>query len=72
MAAAEHFRDFLRTPGEQAELARAGLRVANTFAHPDLSPGMDWGSASQGPTPTDAPSYQALVAAWAAAGQPAK
>jgi hypothetical protein len=72
VAAAEHFRDFLHTPAEQAQFARAGLRVASSFAHPDPSPGMDWGSASQGPTPVDVDSYQQLVAAWTAAGQPSK
>lgn len=72
VAAAQRFRDFLHTPGEQTQLARAGLRVANSIAHPDSSPGMDWGSAALGPTPTDATSYQQLIAAWMAAGQPAK
>lgn len=73
VAAAQGFRDFLRTPAEQTQLARAGLRVSgDTLTHPDPSPGMDWGSASQGPTPTDVTSYQQLVAAWAAASQPGK
>jgi len=72
VAAAEHFRDFLRTPAEQAQFARSGLRVATSFAHPDPSPGMDWGSASQGPTPVDVGSYQQLVTAWQAAGQPSR
>lgn len=72
VAAAEHFRDFLLAPTEQARFARAGLRVASSFTHPDPSPGMDWGSASQGPTPTDSGSYQQLVAAWTAAGQPSR
>ncbi|HYS35884.1 MAG TPA: substrate-binding domain-containing protein [Pseudonocardiaceae bacterium] len=72
VAAAEHFRDFLRTPAEQAQFARSGLRVASSFAHPAPSPGMDWGSASQGPTPVDVGSYQQLVTAWQAAGQPSR
>jgi hypothetical protein len=72
VAAAQHFRDFLLTPAEQAQFARAGLRVASSLTHPDPSPGMDWGSASQGPTPVDVGSYQQLVAAWTAAGQPSR
>jgi hypothetical protein len=70
VAAAQRFRDFLRTPGVQAQFARAGLRVASTAAHPDPSPGMDWGNAAEGPSPTDAASFQQLVAAWTTAGQP--
>ncbi len=57
---------------EQAQFARSGLRVASSFAHPAPSPGMDWGSASQGPTPVDVGSYQQLVTAWQAAGQPSR
>jgi hypothetical protein len=72
VAAAEHFRDFLRTPAEQAQFARSGLRVTSGVTHPDPSPGMDWGGASQGPAPTDVGSYQQLVAAWTAAGQPSR
>jgi hypothetical protein len=72
VAAAEKFRDFLLTQPQQAQFARSGLRVASSFAHPDPSPGLDWGNAPQGPTPTDAAGYQLLVTAWTAAGQPAK
>jgi Ca-activated chloride channel homolog len=72
VAAAEHFRDFLLTPAEQAQFARSGLRVPSGVTHLDPSPGIDWGSASQGPTPTDVGSYQQLVAAWTAAGQPSR
>ena len=67
VAAAQHFRDFLRTPSEQAWFADAGLRVMSSTAHPDSSPGMDWGNAAEGPSPIDAASYQQLVAAWTAA-----
>jgi len=62
VTAAQQFRDFLRTPNEQAWFASAGLRVASSTAHPDSSPGMDWGNAAEGPSPTDAASYQQLVA----------
>jgi hypothetical protein len=72
VAAAQHFRDFLLTPAEQAQFARSGLRVASSFTHPDPSPGLDWGSVSQGPTPVDVGSYQQLVTAWTAAGQPSR
>lgn len=69
--AAQHFRDFLLTPPQQAQFAKSGLRVAGNFVHPDASPGMDWGSVSQAPTPTDSAGFQALVAAWTQAGRPA-
>lgn len=69
VAAAQHFRDFLLTAPQQAQFARAGLRVASSFDHPRPSPGLDWGSAPQEPSPTDAPTYQRLVAAWGATGQ---
>lgn len=73
ITAVERFRDFLRTDQEQTQLARAGLRVTgDSLTHPDPSPGMDWGSASEGPAPTDAAGFQQLVTAWTAAGQPAK
>lgn len=71
VAAAENFRDFLLTAPQQAQLAKGGFRVADSFAHPDPSPGMDWGGAARGSTPTDAASYRQLVAAWQSAGQSA-
>jgi hypothetical protein len=70
--AAQHFRDFLLTPAQQTQLAKSGFRVTGTFVHPDASPGMDWGSASHAPTPTDTAGFQALAAAWNHAGQPGR
>ena len=65
VSVAQHFRDFLRTPPEQAQLSGAGLRSAESSQHPNPSPGMDWGLVSLAATPTDTTSYQLLVTAWA-------
>lgn len=64
---AQHFRDFLRTPAEQAQLSLAGLRAGTSGRHPNPSPGMDWGAVSVSPAPTDVASSQLLINAWTGA-----
>ncbi len=64
--AAQLFRAFLRSPGEQAALADAGLRTSG-LDHPAPSPGMDWGSVSTVALPTDPATTQRLVTAWSGA-----
>jgi hypothetical protein len=64
LTVAQHFRDFLRSAPEQAELSKAGLRSAEADGHPNPSPGMDWGLVSVAGTPTDNASYNLLVGAW--------
>lgn len=67
VAAAENFRDFLLSGPEQAQLSRNGFRVSDSYARPDPSPGMQWGTTAQAPALVDAASVQHLVAAWQAA-----
>jgi hypothetical protein len=67
VAAAENFRDFLLGAKEQTQLAESGLRVPDDYEHPRTSPGVDWGSVAQAPTPTDAAGFQALATAWMSA-----
>jgi len=65
--AAQLFRTFLRSPDEQAELARTGLRTNSGVSHPQPSPGMDWGTVDTVSLPTDPATTQRIVAAWTGA-----
>ncbi|HEX3784914.1 MAG TPA: substrate-binding domain-containing protein [Pseudonocardiaceae bacterium] len=65
--AAQLFRTFLRSPAEQAELAKDGLRTSGGAGHPEPSPGMDWGSVVTVSLPTDPATSQRLMTAWTGA-----
>jgi Ca-activated chloride channel homolog len=67
IAAAMDFRAFVLTANAQTMLSQAGFRVADNYAHPLGSPGMDWGSVTPAATPTDAAGYGRFAASWSAA-----
>jgi hypothetical protein len=66
--AAQKFREFLLSGPEQAELAKAGLRVPNSTARPDPAPGLRWASTQESLKPADANTTQQISAAWTNAG----
>lgn len=68
--AAQMFRAFLRSPAEQRELAKAGLRTSSGVTKPVPSPGMDWGTVHATALPTDPDTAQRLVTAWTGAQAP--
>lgn len=65
--AAQAFRDFMTEPGQQAILARGGLRVESTQDRPSPSPGVSWSPVTENLVAADATTTQQISSAWASA-----